>query len=181
LDPLVAAVAMGFSSLVVVLNSLRLMRLGRSGLDSVQAPRVMRGVRGVALSVAVPVLLFAGATVIGQVVSPARGQPLLPTLPSIVDVSLPGGSVAEVYLNSGNAGVNAFHLVAERGGNAVTVTDLRVTGLHAGVAPDPIRVSVLSKGHYIGYTVLTPGTWRFAVTAAVEGRHVAFSVYRRLG
>jgi copper-transporting P-type ATPase V len=180
LDPLVAAVAMGLSSLVVVLNSLRLMRLGRSGLDRVQAPRVMRGVRGVALSIALPVVLFAGATVIGQALSPARGQPLLPTLPSIVDVSLPGGSVAEVYLNSGSAGVNAFHLVAVRGGNAVSVTDLRVTGFHAGAAPDSIRVSLLSKGHYVGYTVLTPGRWRFAVTATIGGRPASFSVTRRL-
>jgi heavy metal translocating P-type ATPase len=180
LDPLVAAVAMGFSSLVVVLNSLRLMRLGRSGLDRLQAPRVMRGVRGVALSVAVPVLLFAGATVIGEVVSPARGQPLLPTLPSIVDVSLPGGSVAEVYLNSENAGVNAFHLLVARGGNSVPASDVRVTGIHTGAAPDSIRLALLSTGHFIGYTVLTPGTWHFAVTGTVEGHHVAFSVTRRL-
>jgi hypothetical protein len=140
----------------------------------------MRGVRGMALSVAVPVLLFAGATVIGQIVSPARGQPLLPTLPSIVDVALPGGSVAEVYLNSSNAGVNAFHLVAEREGNAVGVVDIRVTGFHAGAAPDSIRLARLSQGHYIGYTVLTPGTWRFAVTATIDGRHAAFSVSRHL-
>lgn len=181
LDPLVAAVAMGFSSLVVVLNSLRLVRLGRSGLDRVRAPRVMRGIRGVALSVAVPVLLFAGATVIGEAVSPARGQQLLPTLPSIVDVSLPGGSVAEVYLNSDNAGVNAFHLVVDRGGNAVPATDVRVTGTHAGAAPDAIRLALLSTGHYIGYTVLAPGTWRFAVSGTVEGHHVGFSITDHLG
>ena len=35
LDPLVAAVAMGLSSLIVVLNSLRLARLGRTGLSDV--------------------------------------------------------------------------------------------------------------------------------------------------
>src|SRR5581483_3565149 len=36
LDPLVAAVAMGLSSLVVVLNSSRLLRLGRSGVERVR-------------------------------------------------------------------------------------------------------------------------------------------------
>jgi heavy metal translocating P-type ATPase len=181
LDPLVAAVAMGFSSVVVVLNSLRLMRLGRSGLESVQAPRVMRGVRGFALSIAVPVVLFAGATVVGQAISPARGQSLLPILPSIVDVQLPGGSVAEVYLDSSNAGVNAFHLFLYRGGSSVASTGVVVTGHHAGAAPDAIRLVQLSTGHYIGYTVLTPGTWNFAITATVGGRHASFTVSRSLG
>ena len=43
LDPLVAAIAMGLSSLLVVLNSLRLTRLGRSGLSNIQRPRFMAG------------------------------------------------------------------------------------------------------------------------------------------
>ncbi|HYA67237.1 MAG TPA: cation-translocating P-type ATPase, partial [Acidimicrobiales bacterium] len=55
LDPLVAAVAMGLSSLIVVFNSLRLMRLGRRGVDRIGSPRVMRGIRGFVFSVAVPV------------------------------------------------------------------------------------------------------------------------------
>ncbi len=180
LDPLVAAVAMGLSSLIVVLNSLRLTRLGRSGLDRIQAPRVMRGARGLALSVAVPIVLFGGATALGQVVSPARGQPLLPTLPSIVDVGLPGGATAEVYLNSGNAGVNGFHLVVERGGNAVDTTGVKVTATQSGLAPNPIRMALLSTGHYLGYTVLSTGTWHFAVRVMIDGRWDSFSVPRQL-
>jgi heavy metal translocating P-type ATPase len=180
LDPLVAAVAMGLSSLIVVLNSLRLTRLGRSGLDRIQAPRVMRGARGLALSVAVPIVLFGGATAVGQVVSPARGQPLLPTLPSIVDVGLPGGATAEVYLNSGNAGVNGFHLVVERGGNAVDTTGVKVTATQSGLAPNPIRMALLSTGHYLGYTVLSTGTWHFAVRVMIDGRWDSFSVPRQL-
>ncbi|MGA8679575.1 MAG: heavy metal translocating P-type ATPase [Acidimicrobiales bacterium] len=180
LDPLVAAVAMGVSSLIVVLNSLRLRRLGRSGLGRIQAPRVMRGIRGMALSIALPIVLFAGATVIGEAVSPARGQPLLPTLPSIVDVPLAAGATAEVYLNSGDAGVNEFHLVVERAGNPIAVTDASVTASHGGSPANPIRLILLSTGHYLGYTVLTRGTWHFAIRATVEGHHVAFSVTRQL-
>ena len=82
LDPLIAAVAMGLSSLIVVLNSLRLTRLGRGGLSRSGTARSMRARRGVAVSVVLPVLLFAGLTGISQAVSPARGQSLLPTLPS---------------------------------------------------------------------------------------------------
>jgi hypothetical protein len=180
LDPLVAAIAMGLSSLIVVLNSLRLRRLGRAGLARLTAPRVMTGMRGMALSIALPIVLFAGATALGQVVSPARGQSLLPTLPSIVDVGLGGGMTAEVYLNADTAGVNGFHLVVENDGNAVTATDVSVIALRSGAPPDHIRLSLLSTGHYLGYTVLSGGTWRFVVRAAVEGRHVDFSVTRTL-
>ncbi|MGD0082547.1 MAG: cation-translocating P-type ATPase [Acidimicrobiales bacterium] len=181
LDPLIAAVAMGASSLVVVLNSLRLARLGRSGLDQVRPPKVMRGFRGWAVSIALPVLLFGGATVIGQVVSPARGQPLLPSLPSITDVRLGGGVVAEVYLGSGNAGVNAFHVVFVTGSNAVPASDVRATGSRDGGRPTSIRLATLSVGHYIGYSVFASGTWRFAVDAVVRGKPVAFTVTRHLG
>ncbi len=110
LDPLVAAVAMGLSSLVVVLNSLRLMRLGRDGIDKIRTPSVLRGMRGFVFSVAVPMVVFAAVIVAAQVVSPSRGQPLIPSLPSITGVSLPHGLSAEAYLGSSRAGVDQFHL-----------------------------------------------------------------------
>ncbi len=75
LDPLVAAVAMGLSSVLVVLNSLRLSRLGRSGPSGVGTPRTLGTRWGVVVSVALPVVLFASLTVVSQVVSPARGSP----------------------------------------------------------------------------------------------------------
>lgn len=181
LDPLVAAVAMGVSSLVVVLNSLRLRRFGTSGLDRARPPLVMRGARGFALSVAVPVLLFAGATVAGQAISPARGQSLLPTLADITDVPLPGASVAEAYLEPGTPGVNAFHLVFEHGGNPESVGAIAVTASRDGGNPETIRLATLSSGHLVGYANLTAGSWRFDVVATMATGRVSFSVSRVLG
>ena len=180
LDPLVAAIAMGVSSLVVVLNSLRLMRFGSSGLDRVRPPLVMRGARGFALSVALPVFLFAGATVVGQAFSPARGQSLLPTFYNISEVTLPGGSVAEAYLDPGSAGVNAFHLIFLSDGAAEPVGSARLTASRDGAAAEPMRLVELSTGHYASYGVLTSGDWRFFVTADVGGRQVSFSIQRSL-
>jgi heavy metal translocating P-type ATPase len=182
LDPLIAALAMGCSSLVVVLNSLRMMRLGRSGLASVRGPSVMRGKRGIALSIAVPVVLFAGATVLGEAISPARGQSLLPTLPTVVDTTLPGGVTAEVYLDSSAAGVNAFHLfLLDGSGNSVSATNTTVTARRAGATTgQPLRLSLFAPGHYFSVTVLTPGSWLFSVNTTAAGHRDSFSVTEHL-
>ncbi len=180
LDPLVAAIAMGLSSLVVVLNSLRLMRFGRAGLDRVRPPLVMRGARGFVFAVAIPVLLFAGATVAGQAISPARGQALLPTLYDISTVTLPGGSSAEAYLDPGSAGVNAFHLIFLNNGNAEPVSSPSLTASHDGAPAVPMRLVELSTGHYASYGVLASGGWRFNVGADVDGREASFSIERTL-
>ena len=178
LDPLVAAVAMGFSSLIVVLNSLRLARLGRTGIDRIRPPAVMRGVRGFVLSVAVPVVLFAGATVVGQAVSPSRGQPLLPSLPSISTVSLPHGLSAEVYLQSSQAGVNQFHVIFTPSTGASATP--RVLATRRGAAPMVLRMVKLDPGHYSAYAVFSPGTWRFVTVEVIHGRPQSFSFERVL-
>ena len=135
LDPLVAAVAMGLSSVIVVLNSLRLTRVGRSGLARVQPPRVLRGRRGVVASVALPVVLFAGLTLVSQLVSPARGQSLLPDLPSISTRALPQGGSVETYVEPGRAGVNQFHRLI----NAKLTTAIPSEAISANLNPLRIR------------------------------------------
>ena len=175
LDPLVAAIAMGLSSLIVVLNSLRLARLGRDGTDRIRPPKVLRGVRGFVLSVAVPMCLFASLTVAGEAVSPSRGQSLLPTLPSIVSVALPHGETAQAYLQTADAGVNEFHLLFV---GPATVGRPLVSAAHLPSAPTSLRMARLAADHYIGYTVLSSGTWRFDVVTTVDGKPDRFSIVR---
>jgi heavy metal translocating P-type ATPase len=180
LDPLVAAAAMGLSSLIVVLNSLRLTRLGRNGLDQVRAPGVMRGGRGFILGVAIPLFLFAGLTAAAQVVSPARGQSLLPTLPDISVVALPHGASAEIYLVPGRPGVNQFHLIVSGpAGSALTGPPV-VRAARDGAAGTPLRMARLSPGHYLSVTILGPGAWHFSVVAPTRSGTDRFSVERTI-
>ena len=182
LDPLVAAIAMGVSSLLVVLNSLRLVRLGRAGIDRIRPPAVLRGRRGFVLSVALPLVLFAGATVAAQAVSPSRGQPLLPSLPSISEYALPQGVTAEVYLQSSQAGVNQFHLIFTQSGrpSGAAIRDPGVVASRDGAGARPLRLVVFGPQHYVAYTVFNAGTWRFEVTVSIAGRPRSFSFERTL-
>ena len=180
LDPLVAAVAMGLSSIIVVLNSLRLTRLGRTGLASVTAPRVLKGVRGIAVSVVLPMLLFAGLTFVSQAISPARGQPLLPVLPSITTVSFPGGTSAEVYLDSSAAGPNVLHLYITAPSNGPAATSVAVTASRNGARATTLRQGKLGAGHYVEISNFDPGQWRFHVSFDVVGRPDAFVVDRSI-
>jgi heavy metal translocating P-type ATPase len=178
LDPLVAAVAMGLSSLIVVLNSLRLARLGRSGLAEVGRARSLHPRRGLALSVALPVLLFAALTVISQVVSPARGQSLLPSLPSITTVAVPHGGSAEVYLDPGGTGVNQLHLIFSGPPADLAAVRPRVTAAVNGGTPQFLRQLRLSTGHFTDFAVLTAGRWEFQVTGTFGGTPMSFTVAR---
>jgi soluble P-type ATPase len=179
LDPLIAAVAMGLSSLIVVLNSLRLARLGRHGVDTIGPPR-LHGRRGFVVSVLIPVVVFATFTVAAEAVSPSRGQSLLPQLYDITTVNLPGGLAAEVYLASSHAGVNQFHLIftGPGTGSGTGVPTPRVVATRAGGGSNPLRMIRLSPGHYTAYTVLGRGDWRFTVHGLVDGHARTFSVTR---
>jgi len=181
LDPLVAALAMGLSSVLVVLNSLRLARLGRSGLSGVGGGRGLTGRWGVVLSVLLPVVLFAGLTVVSQVVSPARGQALLPQLPSVVVTTLPDGGSVESYFEPGGVGVNRWHLVfAGTPAQLATVHPLVAAGPMGGQL-QTLRQLTVSPGHYTDFVVLSPGTWRFVVTTPFGSRTVSFSQRHTVG
>ena len=180
LDPLVAAVAMGLSSLIVVLNSLRLARLGRTGLSQVGTARSVHNRRSLVVSVALPVVLFAGLILASQAVSPTRGQSLLPSLPSITTVGLPDGGSVEAYLDPGAVGVNQFHLIF--GGAASNQASVipTVTAGHDGGSPQLLRQLKVSTGHYTDFVVLSRGQWRFHVTGRYGGSAISFTVSRSI-
>ena len=180
LDPLVAAVAMGLSSLLVVLNSLRLSRLGRSGLSDIHLPRFMQGRRGVVVSVLLPVVLFASLTVISAVVSPARGQSLLPELPSITSVALPHGGSVEMYLDPGTLGVNQFHIIFSGSkADLATVKPLVLASVGGGSRKN-LRQLRLAAGHYTDFVLLQPGRSTFHVVATFGSTPVSFDFSRTL-
>jgi heavy metal translocating P-type ATPase len=181
LDPLVAAVAMGASSLIVVLNSLRLLHLGRSGIDRIRTPTVMRGARGFVLSVAVPVLLFGGTIVVGQRFSPSRDQPLLPTLPGISEVSLGNGVEAEVYLYSSQAGPNQFHMVFTKSGQLLPLTATpSVVASNSEGNTLSLPLIRIAPGHYISYPNFEAGNWRITVSATIDGSTHSFALNRTM-
>jgi hypothetical protein len=120
-------------------------------------------------------VLFAGLTVVSQIVSPARGQSLLPDLPSIATHALPQGGSAETYLDPGGVGVNQFHLIFSGSPSDLATVDPVVTAAPAGGTPRLLRQLTVSAGHFSEVVVLTPGTWRFTVTTPFGAHTVSFT------
>ena len=176
IDPLVAALAMGLSSLLVVANSLRLARLRRSSVVGSHGPRILRGAAGIGVSVALPVVLFSALTVASQAVSPARDQSLLPRLPTISTVGLPRGGSAEAYLNPGAPGLNELHVLIYPPHAHMAIGAVQVTAAPAGGAPQLLRQLRIAPGHYVDYVLLTGGRWTFHISVQVGGMAESFDV-----
>ncbi len=177
LDPLVAAVAMGLSSLIVVLNSLRLTRLGRSGpaeVDRAPGPPGASGRYG--LRWRCPIVLFAGLTVVSQVVSPARGQSLLPE-PARHRHPRPAPRAGRPRPTSTRAGSGSTSSTSSSSGNPsdLATVDPVVTATTAGGTPHLLRQLTVSAGHFSEVVVLTPGTWRFTVDTPFGAHAVSFT------
>ena len=121
-------------------------------------------------------VLFAGLTLVTQLVSPARGQSLLPDLPSIATRALPNGGSVETYVEPGGVGVNQFHLIFSGDPPDLATVHPVVTAAPEGGTPRPLRQLTVSPGHFSEVVVLTPGPWRFAVTTPYGTRPLSFTV-----
>ena len=180
LDPLIAAAAMGISSILVVANSLRLARLGRRGAMHVTSPRVLTGARGIAFSVALPVVLFASVTVVGEAISPAHGESLLPVLPYITNVSLPGAASAEVYLAPAVQGPNTLHIFTTTPLDIQGPTAAAVRATRSGGVSATVHQVFIATGHYEEHMTLTAGVWTFHIRLVIRGHVDTFDVTRSI-
>ena len=125
---------------------------------------------------ALPIVLFAALTGVSQLVSPARGQSLLPDLPSIATRSLPQGGSVETYVEPSRPGVNQFHLIFSGSPSELATVHPVVTAAPEGGTPRTLRQLTVSPGHFSEVVVLTPGRWRFAVTTPFGRRTISFTV-----
>ena len=128
------------------------------------------------MSVLLPVILFAGLTVVSQWISPARGQSLLPSLPALTTRALPHGGSAETYFEPGGVGVNQFHLIFDGPDAAVDSVAPSVTAGLTGEPPEALRQLKVGPGHFTDFVVLTPGHWQFHIRTRYGSTSVSFTV-----
>ncbi len=164
LSPALAAVAMGLSSITVVLNSLRLRRFGSAGRPTpVRSPR--QRLASIAVAAVIPAALlgtlvladpdsFAVPRTASQIISEPAGETLevyvLPLRPGNVDMHL--------YLESASGPRPSFRTISMRATSA--------SGTHAKVS-----FYVAGPGHDIAETRLTRGVWNFQISGSDGGGH----------
>ncbi len=157
LSPVLAAVAMGLSSITVVANSLRLRRFGQPGRATpVRSHR--RRLASIALAAAIPAALL-GSLVLADPESFAVPRTASETLAE------PAGETLEVYVLPLRPGNVDLHLYLEGTTSArvpfrsIAMSAVSSTGRHANVSFYQAGV-----GHEIAEVHLTRGVWDFHVS-----------------
>jgi hypothetical protein len=157
LSPALAAVAMGLSSITVVLNSLRLRRFGSAGKPTPVRSRRVR-LASIATAAAIPAVLLGGLVLV---------DPNSFAVPSSASETLhePGGETLEVYIEHLKPGSVDLHLYlvgstsARPSFHSVSLLVTSSSGTHAKV-----NYYNAGTGHDIAEAQLTRDVWKFQVS-----------------
>jgi cation-transporting ATPase V len=165
LSPALAAMAMGLSSITVVLNSLRLRRFGAAGRTT---PVRGRGQRyaSIALAAMIPALLLGGLVL---------ADPNSFAVPSSASETLhePAGETLEVYVERLKPGTVNMHLylVGASGTRRPSFHALSMRATSASGTHARVNFYVAGTGHDIAETQLTRGVWQFQVAGSDDAGH----------
>jgi cation-transporting ATPase V len=172
LDPVVAGAAMGFSSVAVIANSLRLLRVDRSrGMRRRVALTGRARRRSLVIAWMAPALLLGSVVATAEVLSPARGQQLLApaAAPTVVSTGIPGGGRLASYLDPATPGWNQLHLTFfTAGGDELSIAGVSVVALAADGRRLPLQTRRFGDGHFVSDAELDAGEWRIEVDATTK-------------
>jgi copper transport protein len=93
-----------------------------------------------------------------------------PGQPTLYSIDLPGGRVADVYLDPDRPGFNEVHVtfIDAKGGELPVPALAALSVAQQGQAPRALPVRRFGPGHFIGDARLAPGLWSLRITATAR-------------